>query len=424
MRKPGLRAKGARRASIARLALFCVFFLLAGCSNRAIASADPFAYEVSTGVRKPAEGGSELDARIDFLEERMKQRPDAFLEEAELAGLYLQKGKLRQQTRQLDKAREWAQKSLSVFPNNSARVVLADLLQMEHKFDESLRVLGEILAEEPSAQEARALAVRALLAQGKTDQAQQVLDAAKGDMGFAGTFMEGQILEAKGDLDGAAAKYKAAMGQERLISSPSESARLRGVWGRMELGRGDLDLAGKLLAAAKSIPVDIPLVEFERAKLEIARQQPKQAAEILRAGFALYQDPLFLMELAGIQEAQGQKDEAAKSYQAAADMIKNHPYGHERDRALALLRMDAQANREEVLQLMGKELARRRDPVTMKAWKEVSEKLGPLPDPPAFSRANPIAEAAAKPRTHKPGRIIPTAENTPAATAPVAAPKG
>lgn len=345
-----------------------------------------------------------MDARIAFLEERMKQRPDAFLEEAELAGLYLQKGKLRQQTQQLEKAREWANRSLKVYPNNGARVVLADLLQMEHKFEESLAILGEILAQEAASQEARVLAIRALLAQGKPEQAQEVLDAASGQSGFALTFLEGQILEAKGDLDGAAARYQAALSQERMVASPSESARLRGVWGRMELARGNLDLAGRLLAAAKAIPVELPLVELQRAKLEVARQQPKRAAEILRQGFALYQDPLFLLELGGIQETQGQPDEARKSFQAAADLIKGHPYGHERDRALALLRLDAQANRDEILQLMAAELDRRRDPATLEVWKQVTTVLGPLPDPPAFSTRNPIAEAAARLRAPQAGK--------------------
>lgn len=403
----------ARRAGLlARLALFCALALLAGCGARGGSAKDPFAYK-APAVARPAGGGSELDARIAFLEERLKQRPDAFLEEAELAGLYLQKGKLRQQTQQLEKAREWAQSSLAIYPNSAAQVVLADLLQMEHKFDESLGMLGQILAEEPASQEARVLAIRALLAQGKAEQAQQVLDAAIGQTSFALTFLEGQILEARGELDAAAGRYQAALGQERMVASPSESARLRGVWGRLELTRGNLDLAAQLLDAAKAIPVEVPLVELQRARLEVARQQPKKAAEILRQAFALYQDPVFLVELGNVQESQGQVGEARHSYQAAADLIKGHPYGHERDRALALLRLDAKANREEILRLMDTELTRRRDAATMDVWKQVAASLGPLPEPPPFSTSNPIVEAAAKPKARHAGGIIPTAQNTP-----------
>jgi tetratricopeptide (TPR) repeat protein len=376
-----------------RLALFLFLFVLAGC-GKAAPPVDALAYKLP-GPAVAGGGRSELDARIEFLEERMKQRPDAFLEQAELAGQYLQKGKLRQQTQQLEKAKEWAESSLAVYPNNGARVVLADLLQMEHKFAESLTILGRVLAEEPGQDEARVLAARALLAQGRPEQAAQVIEPVAAQPLFAYRFLSGQIWEAKGDQAKAAELYKEALGRERELGSPSESARLRAVWARLEMARGDQELAEKLLVAAKAIPVEVPMVDLQRAKLVAARQQWKEAADILRDGYALYQDPLFLMELGNVQEAQGQKEEAAKSYQAAADLIKAHPFGHERDRALALLKLDARANKAEILALMNKELVRRRDPATMEAWRQVDEQLGPLPEPPPFSTVDPVAEAAA-----------------------------
>lgn len=379
-----------------RLALFLFLLVLAGC-GKATPPVDALAYK-PPGPAVAGGGRSELDARIEFLEERMKQRPDAFLEQAELAGQYLQKGKLRQQTQQLEKAKEWAERSLAVYPNNGARVVLADLLQMEHKFAESLTILDRVLAEEPGQDEARVLAARALLAQGRPEQAAQVIEPVAAQPLFAYRFLSGQIWEAKGDQAKAAELYKEALGREREIGSPSESARLRAVWARLEMARGDEKLAEKLLASAKAIPVEVPLVDLQRAKLAGARQQWEEAAGILRDGYALYQDPLFLMELGNVQEAQGQKEEAAKSYQAAADLIKAHPFGHERDRALALLKLDARANKTEILGLMNKELARRRDPATMEVWRQVGEQLGPLPDPPPFSTVDPIAEAASKAR--------------------------
>jgi tetratricopeptide (TPR) repeat protein len=380
-----------------RLVLFLCLLGLTGCGPKAVQAADPLAFK-PVGPAVAGGARSELDARIEFLEQRMKQRPDAFLEQAELAGLYLQKGKLRQQTQQLEKAREWADRSLAVFPNNMARVVKADLLQMEHRFEDSLAILGQVLADEPGQLEARALAVRALLAQGKPEQADLALAPVAAEPLFAFRFLQGQIWEAKGDLAKAVDLYQQALGREREMGSPSESARLRAVWARLEMARGDLEMAQRLLGAAKAIPVEVPLVDLQRAKLAMAQKQWKQAADILRDGYALYQEPLFLMELGAVQEAQGQTQEAAKSYQAAADLIKSHPFGHERDRALALLKLDAKAHKAEILALMDQELARRRDPATLDVWRQVNELLGPLPEPAPFPSHDPIADAAkAKP---------------------------
>jgi tetratricopeptide (TPR) repeat protein len=339
---------------------------------------------------------SELDARIAFLEERLKTRPKGFLEQAELAGLYLQKGKLRRQTQHLEKAKGWAETSLAVYPNNLARVVLADLLQMEHKFEESLSLLGQVLAEEPVQAEARVLAVRALLAQGKAEQARQVLEPVAQAPIFAFRFLQAQVSEALGDVEKATQQYREALALENQAGSASESARLRAAWARLEIDRGNHKLADELLTAAKAIPVESPLVEMQRARTAAVRQGPKEAAAICREAFALYQDPLFLLQLADILKAEGKTAEAAQNYQAVVDLERDQPMGHERDVARALLELDAKAHRQEILDLMERDLARRRDKATLEVWAQVEQKLGPQPELPPFPSHNPIADAAAK----------------------------
>jgi tetratricopeptide (TPR) repeat protein len=382
---------------------------MVGCQSGRTAS-DPLVYH-PTAPQASVSASSELDARLAFLENRLKDRPQAFMEQAELAGLYLQKGKLHLQAEPLARARTWAETSMKSYPNNGARIVLADLLQMEHKFADSLSILGRVLREEPGQQQARTLAVRALLAQGKPRQAQEVLEPVAQQPSFAYRFLLGQVSEAMGDKDRAAELYREALGREPEISSPSESARLRAVWARMEQARGNLDLAEHLLQTAKAIPVSVPLVDMQLARLAEARQDWKGAAAILRDGFALYQDPTFLMELAAVLQAEGQKDEAAQNYRAAVDLIRSRPFGHERDVAKALLALDPQANKAEILKMMGRELERRRDPATMEVWQAVSKQLGPLPEPAPFPQNNPIADAAkapARPALPLSQRIVPT----------------
>ncbi len=385
--------------------------LLVSCAQRP--KSDLLAYrappaEVTIGAK------SELDARIEFLEQRLEGRPKAFLDQAELAGLYLQKGKLRQRSRELELAKQWAEASMEQFPNNPARLVKADLLQMEHKFDDSLKLLGRVLVESPGDMAARALAVRVLLAQGKNQQAREVLDPVKDQPFFAFSFLQGQIFEAEGQLDEAVSMYQKSLRREREAGSASESARLRAVWARLEIQRGDLKLAKRLLASAKAIPVDLPLVEMERAKLAMASDQPQEAAKILRAAYALYQDPTFLLQLALLQKSRGQIEESAQTLKAAIASLENHPYGHEKDLAKAYLELDPQAHRNKILSLMASEFKRRRDRPTMETWTEVEKALGPLPPPTPLSQENPITQAPPLPKL-KGQPIIPTAR-TPAPT--------
>ena len=328
------------------------------------------------------------------MEKRLKQRPKAFLDQAELAGLYLQKGKLRQRSTEIEQAKKWADSSLAEFPNEPAQMVKADLLQMEHHFDESLEILNGILEKKPHSLETRVMATRALLAQGKQQEAEAMVAPIDKQPYFAVLFLRGQVAESFGDIEGARGFYKAALSREKEAGSPAESARLRAVWARLEINSEELMVADQLLESAKAIPVDVPLVDLERAKLAARRKEYKRAAEIARHGFALYQDPQFLIVLAEIQSAQGLSAESKESYTAAAEMIRRDPFGHERDLALALFRLDPEANREQIFELMQRELARRQDPATLKVWAEIKDVLGPLPSPTPGAVATPPKKAA------------------------------
>ncbi len=375
-----LRRSRARSTKVL-LALFVCLSLGSGCS--VAPTSDPFAYRPSA-VQGQTGAKSELDARIEFMEKRLEQRPKAFLDQAELAGLYLQKGKLRQRAQEIEKAQEWTERSLAEFPNEPAQMVKADLLQMEHHFDESLDILKELIAKKPNFLEARVLATRALLAQGKQQEAEAMLAPIENQPYFAVIFLRGQVAESVGSIDEARAHYEAALGKESEAGSPAESARLRAVWARLEVDSEDLIKADQLLESAKAIPVEVPLVDLERAKLNARRKEWKSAAEIARHGFALYQDPQFLIVLAEIQASQGLSAESKESYRAAAEMIRRDPFGHERDLALALFRLDSKAHRDQILELMQRELGRRQDSTTLKIWAEIKDVLGPLPSPTPF----------------------------------------
>ena len=356
------RQRKARRAA-ALLVFF--LFLLGGCKSGQ--GSKDWSYKPN-----PANKGADISVQIDFLEKRLETRPDSFLEMAELASSYLSRGKTRRSATDLEKSQEWAEKSLENFPNSAAYLVKADYLQLHHRFDEALAVIEKVLEKEPGNQSALILATRIYLAQGKPEAASQQLSGIP-DSPLPGLlFLRGEVLEAQGDLKGARGAYQAALDTESTSGSPSESARMRGVWARLELEQGNLETAQALLEAAHAIPVEQPLTEVLRARLMAEEKNYKEASELLRSAFEHYRDPLFLVRLGEVQWESGEKDKARETFATAAQLLKADSLGHERDLALALFYSDPEANAQKIKELMTAELERREDEETLRIEATVS----------------------------------------------------
>ena len=346
-----------RKARGATALLVFFLLLLGGC--RSADGGKDWTYKPN-----PANKGADISVQIDFLEKRLQTRPDSFLEMAELAGCYFSRGKTRRSTTDLEKSQEWAEKSLEKFPNSAAYLVKADYLQLHHRFDEALAVLEKVLEQEPGNPSALILATRISLAQGNPEAASRRLSQVPDDPLPGLIFLRGEVLEAQGDLKGARSAYQAALDSETVSGTPSESARMRGVWARLELEEGNLEKAQALLEAAHAIPVEQPLTEVLRARLMVANKDFKGASQLLRAAFEHYRDPLFLVRLGEVQWESGEKDKAKDTFATAAQLLKADSLGHERDLALALFYVDAKVHAQEIEELMTAELKRREDKET------------------------------------------------------------
>ena len=188
-----------------------VFFvlLLAGCHQ----AENPWHYQA-----RKANAAPKLNDKIDFLEERLQSRPRAFLEMAELAGLYLQRGKSRRDQSDVDKAQEWVERSLEEFENAPALLVRADALQMEHHFTEALEVLQKALALDPGNLAARLLEVRVRLARGDVAGARESFQKLPESPLSSFRFLEARLEEESGHLVEARKLYEASLRGERDIS--------------------------------------------------------------------------------------------------------------------------------------------------------------------------------------------------------------
>jgi tetratricopeptide (TPR) repeat protein len=354
--------KGNRKArhTWCALAFFVGLFLVVGCQASGVSS-ERWDYKSASSSEAP-----DISVRIEFLEDRLVKRPKAFLEMAELAGLYLQRGKARRTPSDVEKSQEWVEKSLSEFDNTAAKLVRADYLQMHHRFAEAAEILQETLQSQPLDVPARVALIKILLAQGKTDEAKLELARLPESPLSSLVFLQGQVAEASGDIDGARSLYQAAIRGESSTGSKGESARMRAVLARLEMTAGNLEEAEALLESAHSIPVEQPLTEILRAELRAGRGEFVESAALLRSGYEQYRDPTFLVRLGEVEERSGKTEAAQKTLATAVQLLRNDSFGHERDLALALHHLDPQKNIEEIQALMKAELDRRRDPETLR----------------------------------------------------------
>ena len=344
-----------------RAVALLVFFvcLVLGCQRE---QETAWPYVANQG---PASGPSLTDS-IEFLEERLKTRPDSYLQQAELAAVYLQRGRATRSAKDLEQATLWVERSLEEFENPPALLVKAEYLQMEHRFHDSLLLVDKVLALEPGNQAAHVLGVRVELAKGDVAQAEARLQKLPELPLSSLKFLRAQVAEAQGDIEGARALYQEAIQREGDSGSASESARMRALWARLELSQGQLEQAEGLLESARSIPVEQPLTELLRAKLLEQKGELKEASSLLRLAYEQFGDPLFLVRLGEVQSKLGQPEAAQKTFATAAQVLKSDGFGHERDLALALFYLDPSANAEEVQRLMEIELQRREDPETLR----------------------------------------------------------
>lgn len=339
------------------------FFLslwLLGCQSSQQAS--PWAYEHHIQTPKPG-----IQDNIIFLEARLKKRPRAYLEQAELAGLYLQRAKSGHHDHQdIKLAKSWLQRSLAEFESPQALIVQADYFQMVHQFPESLENLNKALKLDPKNLGAQALKARVCLAKGDIKQAEQVLAPLAGSPLASIIFLQGQLQESLKHTDKARELYRRAISLEASSDSPSESARMRAVLARLEMKVGRDEQAWPLLEAALSIPVDQPLTSLLKADWLYRNSKEEQAKELLRSGHLRYHDPRFLLRLGEFQQELGETGLAKRSWLEASEELRHHLLGHEWDLALALFYLSPQGNAEEIRELMTRELERRQDPETLR----------------------------------------------------------
>jgi tetratricopeptide (TPR) repeat protein len=277
---------------------------------------------------------------IAFLEERLRRAPDSALDLASLAAAHAR-------ARNHDRAEELARASLKLLPvfNTGAKLVLAQVAQARHRFQESIEICRNL----PGQESALSLLITAHLATGQVHEAARLADELVDRWPGAGSYTQrALVLEATGREREAEHDYLKAIDLEEA-GEMEASSRTRTYLARFHLRRGRADVAKGLLKEAIRIHPENALAHGLLAALE--EQEPVAVLEYTEA-YRLSGDAAWLARLAQLQ-----KDDAL--FDRALSQM-----NHGRALGEALLE---RGRAGEALEALQKEAGTRRDWETLKA---------------------------------------------------------
>ncbi len=345
----------------------------------------PYAYPFADSLETRARTRTAAFAReIAFYQARVNARPDDGLDLVGLAAVYLSKAKVTGENAWYVLAEQAAQRSLAALPiyNSGAQLVLAEVLQAKHDFVPALKIVTQILVSEP--RHAGALALRSSIYLARGDLGLALRDAdtiGQNNPSLSILVLRATILEAQGRLEEAEQSFLQAL-QLEDADDVFASARIRALFGRYWLRRGDFKTSQILLEQSLRIAPNYPLALLQLAQLELQNKNFSQAESLfgrLRGvqGSPSTYDHAALLGLAQIATATKQNNASALWTAAIEQLrleVRQGAFGHRRDLAKALLEAGQKSDLPEAYQNAKQELQIRHDPETKAVLEAVRQR--------------------------------------------------
>lgn len=263
---------------------------------------------------------TDTDAAIRFLEARVKAAGNNATDAGDLADAYLRRAQTNGDVEGFRQAEEMAKRSLDILPSpNGATLTLAKIAGARHDFQQAIAIAQAALAHKRSAGAYGILATD-YLALGRlaeaTDAAESAIEIAPSMSAY---LTRALVMQAQGRDAEAAFDFAHALTVE-TPDDRQESARVRTLWGRFCLRRGDLTGAAMLFDEALRIVPAQPLALAHQAELALRRGQLKEARAGFEQAFASSRQLRYLMDLSRAQELAGDAA-AAESSRAQVETI-------------------------------------------------------------------------------------------------------
>ena len=257
----------------------------------------------------------ELDATIAQLEARTRGSIVSPMELADLADLYMKRGDLA-------KAEATAQRSRALLPYPStAPLTLARVASARHEFRTAIALAREHLMHTRSAA-ALSVLTASHLALGEHDRAAETASWAISLRPDSGAYLMRALVAAARARDADAAADFARAARREEGGDPDEAARLRALWARFLLSRGECTGAEIVLAEAQRIAPAHPLATAQRGHLAMKRGRPGEAARLFEEAFVASRQVRYLIDRAAAQDAAGAHRSAASTRAQAERMVR------------------------------------------------------------------------------------------------------
>jgi tetratricopeptide (TPR) repeat protein len=316
-------------------------------------------YRYSTA--KAADVTAETGSTIAALEARVKAMPSSPFDYAELADLYFRRGQLDGDTEDYKTAEARARRSLALLPSpNPAVMTLAKLADVRHDFRDAIALAQQHQGRSSGAKIIIATAHLALGELAAAGEAAQAALAIKPDTG--GYLMRALVMQAQGRDVEAAFDFANAV----RVEEPGDlqgAARLRALWGRFLLRRGELPGAAMVLDEALRVVPGFALATAFRGELALRSGHAPDAAKLFEQAFIASRQVRYLIDQARAYELAGNA--------AAADALRSQVetivrgelgeggLGHRLDLAEVLIDRGRHAELAEAVGLAREEVARR-----------------------------------------------------------------
>jgi tetratricopeptide (TPR) repeat protein len=306
----------------------------------------------------------ELERLIGVFEARTEDAPGGS-DFAFLGNLYLLRSQWTYDLADLEKARSNFEKAAAIHPDTPVLTGLAQANLALHDFNTAARLAGDVIAVNPSAFGALAIATDAQLALGEYGVAGESIEVLSrqlpGDPAVAIRAAQRNFLI--GDGAGAVEQALLAVDQARRAElSGVDQAFYQMVAGRFLFEQGDYEAGRRQLESAHELDPKRPGVLYELGRVAAAQGDLEAAAGHLEAAAQLLPDPTTLALLGDVLTARGDEEGAQVQYDTITAIASLDQTAYRRPIAAAWAGRGFEVER--ALALATDELAARSDPTT------------------------------------------------------------
>jgi len=305
----------------------------------------------------------DLSETIAILEKRIAHPVASPMEMADLADLYLKRAQIAADPADFAKSEAVAKRSVAALPYpSSAPLTLAKIASAHHEFRAAISLARDFLTHSKSPGALGVLA-SSHLALGELDRASEAAEWAVGvKPDGAGYLMRALVFQAQG-RDAEAAFDFAHAAEVEVAGDPEEAARLRTLWARFLLRRGEWSGAEALLAEAVRIAPEYPLAVAHQGELALRTGHAKQAKTLFERAFVASRQVRYLIDEARAQELSGDLAGATSTRTQVERLVRNDlretGVGHRLDLVEVLVDRGAPADIREATELAAAEVRAR-----------------------------------------------------------------